>query len=332
MNPFEGAARRIDDWQQRRRVTAYLVAVAKKFGDDDGGYLVALLTYYSFLAIFPLLLALTGVLGLVLRGHGALQERLVNSALSDFPIIGPQLHSQLGVSSLHHSGPALIIGIAGALLGGRGLANVVQHALNSVWNVPKVERPGFASRWLRTFGLLGLMGVGVLFTATAASAVAGVHLPGLGVPVMPVVAWFLAAALNSALFLGAFRLATAAAVRTRDLLLGAVLSGIGWQVLLSFAGLIVAHDLRHAQAVAGLFGLVLGLLAWLGLQATITIYAIEADVVRAHRLWPRSITQPPLNPADRRFLTQAAQTETRRPEERVDVSFTPDADRGPTRR
>jgi len=117
--------------------------------------------------------------------------------------------------------------------------------------------------------------------------------------------------------------------RHRDLLLGAILSSIAWQILQSFAGIIISRDLKHAQAVAGFFGIVLGMLAWFGLQATATVYVVEADVVRARHLWPRSITQPPLTTADRRALQDAAQVETRRPEQRVNVEFTPQADRDP---
>lgn len=61
------------------------------------------------------------------------------------------------------------------------------------------------------------------------------------------------------------------------------------------------------------FGIILGLLAWYGLQATVTVYVLEADVVRARQLWPRSLTLPPLTAADQRFLTHSTHAETRRP-------------------
>ena len=129
-------------------------------------------------------------------------------------------------------------------------------------------------------------------------------------------------AIGIGLFFAAFRIATAKIIATRDLLLGAILSSIAWQILLSLAGIIISHNLKHAQALAGFFGVVLGLLAWFGLQATVTVYAIEADVVRAHHLWPRSITQPPLTSADKEFLIEATAVEKRRPEEKIAVKFT----------
>ena len=329
MNPFERGVRTVDAWQQRHRPTAFVFAVFKKFGDDQAGNLVALLTYFAFLATFPLLLAMSGILGLVLKGDPSLQAKIQTSALAEFPIIGPQLKSQVGVHSLGHSAPALIIGILGAILGGRGLANAVQNTFNSVWNVPKVDRPGFPSNYLRTFGLLGLLGVGAVATAAAASLAGAGHLLGLsGLPIK-ILAFALSTIVDIGLFLAAFRLGTAKVIATRQLFLGAVLSGVAWQILLSFAGLIIGRDLKHAQAVAGFFGVVLGLLAWFGLQATATVYAVEADVVRTRHLWPRSITQPPLTDADKRFLIDSTETETRRPEQKVAVEFSPQADHDP---
>jgi membrane protein len=132
MNPFERGIRTVDAWQQRHRVPAFAFAVFKKFGDDQAGNLVALLTYFAFLATFPLLLALSGILGLVLKGDPSLQASIQTSALSEFPIIGTQLQSEVGVASLGHSTPALIIGIVGAILGGQGLAARVRQ-LRAWW-------------------------------------------------------------------------------------------------------------------------------------------------------------------------------------------------------
>src|SRR5215207_5470542 len=97
MNPVERAVRDVDCWQQRHPVAAFPVAVVKKFGDDEAGNLVALLTYYGFRATYPLLLALTAVLGVALRKYPDLHEKLVNSAFAEFPIVGAEIHEQLGV-------------------------------------------------------------------------------------------------------------------------------------------------------------------------------------------------------------------------------------------
>src|SRR5437899_675461 len=80
-----------DDFQRERSWVGFPLAVLKKFSDDRAGNLAALIAYYGFFSLFPLLLALVTILGFVLSGHSGLQHDLVNSALARFPVIGPQL-------------------------------------------------------------------------------------------------------------------------------------------------------------------------------------------------------------------------------------------------
>ena len=80
----------IDGFQQRRPLLAVPFAVVKKFGEDQAGNLAGLVAYYGFFSIFPLLLVLVSVLGIVLRGHTGLQQRVVSSVLGNFPIVGPE--------------------------------------------------------------------------------------------------------------------------------------------------------------------------------------------------------------------------------------------------
>jgi membrane protein len=328
MNPIERAIRSVDCWQQRHPVVAFPVAVVKKFGDDEAGNLVALLTYYAFLAAFPLLLAFTAILGVALRKYPELHAKLVNSAFAEFPIVGTQIHQQLGVEQITRTGFALTAGIVVAVLGGRGFAHALQNTLNTLWVVPKMDRPGFATRYLRTFALLLLLGLIVVVTAAASTAAGAATSLGLGA----VAAWVgfaVGVILGFGFFLVLFRVAASGDVPTRCMLLGAAISAVGWQLLLTVAGFVVAHQLRHAQAVAGLFGAVLGLLAWLALQATVIVYAIEADVVRAKHLWPRSIIQPPLTDADKSYYTAALRAEAQRPEQRVEVAYQDTKSGGP---
>lgn len=83
-----GLLRRIDAAQQRHTWTAVPYAVFRKYVDDQAGNLGALLTYYAFFSVFPLLLALTTILGYVLGGDPALQRQVFSTVLGQFPIIG----------------------------------------------------------------------------------------------------------------------------------------------------------------------------------------------------------------------------------------------------
>src|SRR3954470_10986601 len=318
-NPVERPLRALDAWQQRHTLPAILVAVVKKYNDDAAGNAVALLTYYAFVSTFPLLLVLVTVSEIVLDNHPELQKRLLDTALSEFPVVGPTL--QQSVRTPTGTGFALVVGIALAVWGGNRLAGAVQQVLNGLWLVERRHWPGFAWNYLRSLALLLLLGLGVVLSAlmaTFAGAGALLGLSGTGVHLLTIV---LTTGVYCGLFLVGFRLAVSAQVRTRELLLGAILSGIVWQVLLTVGGTLAAGHLYHSREATGVFAIVLGLLGWFALQATVTVYVVELDVVRARRLWPRALAQPPLTDADEDYLRASAQAETRRPEQRVDVEF-----------
>ena len=269
---------------------AFPVGVWRKFGDDQAGNLAALIAYYGFVSVFPLLLLTITILGIALRNNPELQEKVLNSALSEFPVIGDQLRAN--VHSLNRTGLGLVVGIVGTLLGARGVTGAIQNAMNAVWDVPRRERPGFPFSLLRSFGMLGTLGIGVLATTVLSGfgTWGGKVLGGVGGSVLAIA---LSLLVNMGLFWLGLRLATAPSVRTRDLRNGAILAAIVWQTLQTLGVFFVTHTLRHASSLYGTFGLVLGLLAWLYLQAQLTLYAVEADVVRTRGLWPRSLFAPP---------------------------------------
>jgi uncharacterized BrkB/YihY/UPF0761 family membrane protein len=131
--------------------------------------------------------------------------------------------------------------------------------------------------------------------------------------------------LNICLYIAVFRALTPKVIPTRAMVAGAVVGGVGYSILLAVGTHLVQHQLRHAEALYGQFGFVLGLMAWLALVAQLTLYAAELNVVRSRNEWPRSIVQPPLTSADQRVLGDIARQEERRPEQRVGVGFDPDA-------
>ena len=310
MNPVERVVRRVDRFQQTHRPLAIGFGVIKKFGDDRAGSLAALIAYYGFLAVFPLLLLLTTVLGFAMDRNTDLRDAVLRSALRDFPIVGEQLGNV--IHPLQGSGLALAVGFVVLIWGSLGITQAGQLAMAEVWNVPGVDRPPFVSRLLRGFGLLGLLGVGL----AATTAIGTLSTAGGGTPVK-VAGVALSLALNVGLFVLAFRVLTPRTVPTALLLPGAVLGGIGWSVLQLLGAYLVGTQLRHASQVYGYFASVLGLVSWLFLGAQLTLYAAEANVVWARQLWPRSIVQPPLTAADRRAFDDIAHQGERRPEQSV---------------
>lgn len=311
MGVIERWVRRLDAFQQRHPSAAITYAISKKFGEDQAGNLAGLIAYYGFVCLIPLLMVAVTILGLVTAHDPGAQSRLLDSTLRDFPVIGPQIGHD--VHALDGGGIVLAAGLLLALWSGLGVVKAFQDAMNAIWNVPFERRPGFLPSNLRAFGMLIVLGSVTLGSTIMAGVVVG---SGRGWVALGLVISLL---LNVVLFLVAFRILTAADVSWTDVAPGAVLGALVWTGLDAAGGYYVSHQLRNASEVYGSFAVVIVLLAWLYLGAQLTLYAAELNVVRKHRLYPRSLIQPPLTDADRRALRRYAKQQARRPEEEVEV-------------
>ena len=313
---FLRPVRAFDAAQQRHRWLAIPMAVVKKFGDDQGGNLAALVAYYAFFSLFPLLLVLVTILGYVLQGDPSTQESIRNSVLAQFPIIGSDISKN--IHQIHGHVIALVIGIVTSLLAGLGVTSAAQNAMDRIWAVPFKDRPNFLHSRLRGLALLMSLGVMFLLATLASGLVTG----GLGGPLAKVGGILLSVVLNVGLFLAAFRFMTVPTVKTRDLRVGVLVAAIAWTILQVIGGIYIGHVFKHSTSTYGFFGIVIALLVWLHLGAQITLYAAEVNVVLARRLWPRSLMGPPSSQADERTLTALAKVEERHHTETVDVAFT----------
>jgi YihY family inner membrane protein len=296
------------------------VAVIYKYLDDQGGYLAALITYYGFVSLFPLLLLLTTGLGVVLAGHPELQQQVLHSTLSQFPVIGDQLHQPQGLSG---GTAAVVVGILGALYGGLGVGQALQNAMDSVWAVPKTKRPNLFQSRLRSLLLVLVLG-SVALAATVLTGI-GQTTGALGVvgKTGVVVA---AVTINTLICLVAFRVTTARELTYRQVLPGAVAAALIWQILQWFGAGYIQHTVKTASATNSIFALVLGMLAFLYLVATTLVLCAELNVVLVERLYPRALLSAftddaELTSADRRIYTKKAKAERVKQLERVSVRF-----------
>ncbi|MFN2590454.1 MAG: YihY/virulence factor BrkB family protein [Actinomycetota bacterium] len=310
---------RVDEFQQRKRFLAFPFAVLKKFGDDRAGNLAALMAYYGFFSLFPLLLVMVSVLGLLLRGNPELQQRIVDSTLAQFPIIGDQLQRNVGALGGEGAGVTLGIGTITALWAGLGVMQASQNALNTVWDVPRKDRPNFLQTRLRSLIMLLVLG-SVVIASTLLSGL-GTATGSLGV-LLRVVGLAGSLLINVGGYLVAYRVLTDRPLRWADVAVGAIFAGIVWTALHALGNFYIGHMLKNSSALYGFFAFVLGLLAWFYLGSQITLLGAEVNVVRKNRLWPRSLQQePPLREEDRQTLRRAAKVEERLPQEKVDVTF-----------
>jgi membrane protein len=320
----------VDGYQRRHRWVGLPLGVAYKFADDQGGYLTALMTYYGFVSLFPLLLLLVTVLGFVVQNDPGLQQRVLDSALANFPVIGDQIGTN--IHSFHGSVVGLVIGIAGSLYGGLGVVQATQSALNKMWGVSRNARPDPVRARLRSVLLLavGAVTLGITTALSALSALAdGAGPSGVAVRAGAVIA---AIALDAGLFMVACRVLTGRRLAAADIWAGALLAGVVWQGLQWAGAFGLDHMVKGATATYGMFAIVLGLLAWIYCGALTFVACAELTVVRVRRLWPRSLLTPftdhvDLTPADRRAYTSYAETEQHKGFQHIDVDFEAPPDR-----
>lgn len=326
MNKAKRALRAADELQQRHAWLAVPVAVWKKSGDDQAGNLAMLIAWFAFVSIFPLMLVLVTVLDIVLGSHQGLRNDLLNSALHQYPLIGQQLGR---IGPLHQSPLALAVGLLGTFLGARSVANAMQNALNTAWEIPYDRRPGFPWSWLRSFGMIVVIGLGLIGTTVLSTMAGGAGhlLSGFGAKVATLA---VSLVLSVGLFWVAFRLGTVSEIGWRRHRRGAVVAGVIWQVLQSVSGYFISHQLAHASPVYGTFAVVIGLIAWLYLEAELTLYAVQINVVLTYQLWPRSLAPPPYTEQDRRAYRLYAQVETRVKGEDIEVEVGGEDDREKT--
>ncbi|MEP6816956.1 MAG: YihY/virulence factor BrkB family protein [Marmoricola sp.] len=317
-------ADRLDGYQRRHRVVGFPLAVTYKFFDDQSNYLAATVTYYAFVAIFPLLLISSSVLGFLLQGNDKLKTAVLDSALSQFPIVGTQLSTPGG---LRGSVAAVVFAGLAALYGILGLGQAAQNAVHVAWAVPRNSRPNpFVSR-LRSGVLLLLAGLAVIVLATLTSVAANVEMFGSdvdrGIRWLVLVVAVVLTALVLALLV---RWSTDRREPLRHLLPGALLTAVLWQLLQRLGRFYVSHVLARANEVNAVFALTLGLIAIIYVAANMAVLGLQVNVVLVRHLYPRALLTPftdavELTEADRRAYSAYAEAQRHKGFENVRVTF-----------
>ncbi len=312
---IETVLRRMDSRQQRSTHVGFVYGVFRKYGDDRGGQLASLIAFSAFLSFFPLMLLIVTLTALATQRYAGFAVRLRNSAAAEFPIVGPELIRNNFV--LPGSDLGLAVGLIGLLWAGLGFSQALQYAFLEVWHVPYKIRPSFLRRLARSAivyvllagGVVASVGLGLLGSVVRNSRAAG----ALGLVGATVI--------SGLIVYSVFWLLSPRDISHVDLLPGAVVTALGWQGLQVFATQVIGYQLRRSSELYGAIGAALALIWFLIVSAQILLYGIEINVVRRHRLWPRSITQTPLTNSDVDLLRVLAKQEERRPEETIRVSF-----------
>jgi membrane protein len=296
---------RLDAWQQRRRVIGFLVAIVVRYREDRGRQFGALLSYYGFVSLFPLLLVLVTILGIVLDGHADLRARILDTVYARIPIVGAQLKTS--TSSLEANGWALAFGLVVAIWAGLAVVKHAQDALNLQWSLPWYRRPRFVERNGRALGALVVVGLGIVLATLVTGLTA--YLPELAGGGR-ILGASVAITLNVLVLTASFRVLVKGAIDWHALVPGGAVGGVSLWVLQLVGAEYVARVVLDASEVYGTFAVMFGLLAWIALLARVVLLANEVNVVRARRLWPRRLldTTPPSD-GDRRAAAESRRRE-----------------------
>ncbi|MST33615.1 YihY family inner membrane protein [Acidimicrobiaceae bacterium USS-CC1] len=289
----EGMVGAIEQAQRRHRTPAVGWATLKKFQQDRATRLAAMLAFWAFFSVFPLFLLLVSVLGYVLPP--STKSEVLHHVAALFPLLDP---STVG----HISGSAwtIVVGGVSALWSGLAVMRATEFAFNSVWKIPMDQRPKQVEQIRRALSALGTIGVGLVISTAISGFVTGKDI-GVNLGLAGHIAGYLVAgALDIGLFLVAFRMLTDRAVGLRDMLPGALLSGVVFWILQQLSSFIISRHLQHAQSTYGHFATVITILWWFYLQAVVTMLGAELNVVLHERLYPRSLGGRPETEADRR--------------------------------
>jgi uncharacterized BrkB/YihY/UPF0761 family membrane protein len=319
-----GRVARVDALQRRHRLVGLPLAIVYKFFDDQGGYLAAVVTHYAFVAILPLLLIASSVLGFVLQGHPQLEQEILSSALAQFPIVGDQLGRPGGLTG---STWAVVIGALASTYGAVGLGQAAQNAISVVWAIPRNSRLNPVVSRLRSLLWIVLAGLALVLIAVLSSVSS--HVQVLGTDVGAGVTWLARAAtvvVVAAVLSVMMRMSTPQKDRWRDVLPGALLIAVLWQLLQVLGGVYVSHVIANASQMNGIFAVVLGLVALLYVASVIAILGLETNVVLGKHLYPRALLTPftdAVDPteADRKVYREYAKAQRHKGFERIEVTF-----------
>ncbi len=317
----------VDRTQRRFTPFGFPLAVIYKFFDDQGNYLSAAMTYYAFIAIFPLLLLASSIFGFFLQGNPTLQDEVLNSALATFPIIGDQLGRPEG---LQGSTGAVIVGALAATYGALGLGQSIQNVAATAWAIPRNSRPNPILLRLKSLALLFFAGLGVLGLSVFSAIVSNTTLFSDQMRMDSAsIRWAIqltTVVIVGLVLTGLFRLASARTGHARRAAPGAFTVAVLWQGLQWLGTIYATNVLTGPSTLNKTFGLVLGLIGIIYIASVMAMLGIEVNVVLARRLWPRALLTPftdsvDLTEADRRAYAMYAGMQRHKGFETVVVRF-----------
>jgi membrane protein len=259
---------RLDRWRRRWPVLDTALTVQERFGAIGAGPLATSIGLAMFLSLFPLLLVAIAVAGFLEAGSDTFTDDVISS-LGLEGTAAETMEETLATAADSRQA-ASIVGLAGLLWAGLGVVGAIQTGLNTAW---QTKGRGLLDK---AVALLWLVGAGLLFVSTGAVGTLVRVLPGFAAP-LTVAAGL---AINVVLFTSTFTLLGNQHVPWRTHLPGAILAGIGFEILKVVGTVVVPQSVADSSALYGALGIVFAVLAWLLLYGRLLMYAAVLNVVR----------------------------------------------------
>ncbi|HEV7453338.1 MAG TPA: YihY/virulence factor BrkB family protein [Pseudonocardiaceae bacterium] len=313
-----GTLQWLDRYQQRHPALGVPIAVVRKFVEDQSTILASAIAFWAFFSVFPLLLVFVTLLGYFLPPN--LQGDVLSRVAAFVPLLSTDT-----IGHLSGQWWTLLLGIFSALWSGSFVVTTTQAAFNSVWELPYAQRPAFGAQIGRSLVALSAIGITLVGGTVISSYITGTKFGVVG----GLAGYLIPVALDVGLFIVAFRLLTDREVSTRDVLPGALLSGVVFWLLQQLSSLIISRYLHTAERAYGNFATVITMLWWFYLGSIVTLFGAQLNVVLKERLHPRGLVDSPATEADYRAYDAYAKERTYHHDEGVHTEFPHhDADEG----
>lgn len=293
MSIFSSLNTKIDNYQRKHKIAGFSYGVLKKYSEDEVGKKAALLTYYGFLSLFPLLLLIATAISVFTANNPDAQATATNTVSRYIPAIGDQLYSH--IHSINKNGFALVAAVLFTAYGARGAIENFRESAKSIWHETK-KNDSFAKNIIRSLIILVVGTIGLIIASVITGYVAAA---GSGV-VFKILSLLANIFVLFWVFIFILKTSIDRKISIKKIRLGALISSVGLVVLQIVGGVVLAHQLKTLDTLYSVFALPLGLMFWIYLQSQIVYIAVVAAAVKSQKLWPRSIDQSSPTLADQK--------------------------------
>jgi membrane protein len=271
------------------RIWQYLQAIAEAFVADDALSRGASISFYTVTSIGPVLFIVVAIAGLVFgedAARGAVSEQLsslMGKEAAD--LVQRAVQSASGKST---GIVATVIGVITLLITASGVFGEMQSALNKIW---KAESRGTTiSRLVRaraaSLGLVAALGFLLLVSLVISALISALadyinaRLP-FGALVLHLLHFVMSFALISVLVAAIYKVLPDAKLTWRDVLIGAVVTALLFNLGKSLIGLYLAHSAMASSY--GAAGALIVILMWVYYSAQIFLLGAEFTKIHASR-------------------------------------------------